>query len=54
MKFISHVCHAIRELGRIRLKGSIWRSSGRPAVVQNDISIAKIPEAIINNLLGRS
>lgn len=53
MKLVRHMGHTVRKLGHVGLKGPIGCSSRGPTVIQNNISISEISEAIINNFLGR-
>ena len=42
MNLVTDMLHAVWELGVVRLQGSVWRTTIAPAIIQNNIVIARI------------
>ena len=54
VQLIGHVLHTIGKFGHVWLERPISCPAGGPAIIEHNVIVAKVPQAVVDNLLGCS
>ena len=52
MDLTRDMTHSVRELGHVRHKRTVRASTDRPAVVKDNVVVAKVTKTVIDHFLG--